>query len=133
VRYVKRVENGRIKSQKWLVTDWHAHAIMASVVATKQTFVIQDGAPEITTLATRDDVHGFIEAVMLGVYTYSDEPRIDEPDLDDGEVDWEDDDSRDYLTPDEIEDLDNPDDDSDDEHDDRYPQPDDDEPVEVLP
>lgn len=78
--YQKRATpHGRILSQRWLVTDWEADA-------------------KVTPLPTRDDVIGFMAAVLEGVYTY-DESEIVEP------VEYEDtgEEGDDFLLPDEIE------------------------------
>lgn len=130
VRYMKTVNDaGRITSQKWYVTDWDAYAIKVSVVGTKSEAIIEQGDCEVTPLATRDDVIGFMEAVLQGVYKYGDKDVID-TDEDDAlwdDEDDSDDDTDDFLDPDEIEVPDVP------EDGDMYPpNPDENEPVEIV-
>ena len=126
VRYHKKQDRGRT-IQKWYVIDFEAEAIKASVIGTQAEFIIDPGTPRTTALPTRDDVLGFMSAVIEGIYKYPDaDAPIDELDDADG---WDDDD---YLDADEIEDPDFPED-AEIDGEDAYPDNPDDEPVEIVP
>lgn len=115
VKYLKKIKKGGIVERRWLVLDWEHEGRM-------------------TALAARDDVIGFMLAVLEGVYVYDDSNIIDTPYsvAEIAEVDWDDDEQRDYLLPGELEAPDAPED-AELDGDDQYPALDEDEPVEVLP
>jgi hypothetical protein len=104
----KATPQGRILSQRWLVTDWQA-----IVTATAKHPVSGDDTPvtyaeKVTVLPTRDDVIGFMHAVLEGVYKYDDTEIIDSIDAPDTGEEGDD-----FLLPDEPETRDFTDEDDD--------------------
>lgn len=112
--YHKRMQDKRLRDSYWLVTDFESTSNGADVDA------------KLTRLATRDDTIAFMQACIENVFTYEQVTDVIDPDDDD--TDWDDDDERDWLSPDQIEEGEEP------EEDDEYPtNPEGDEPIELAP